>query len=214
MNQTTMRTVLALSAVIGIGGGAFLLAGPLNPPAGPVSAGGKTTQEIYDAVTGLSGNIGSVGGRGPAVPGANVPSGGTIAVTGNASTSFSGPITGMRLSCSSTWSTGGGGGAVTPRVLAPVTVTRELGPASARSWRLHTSAALISTATITVPCSGGSTVYTLSDCRVVGFRNYSIQRADGTMAAMEEIDFATTSLGVVDSTGNSYSYNFSTGQGS
>ena len=44
------RTVLSLSALALLITGALLYAGPLDPPAGPVTSTGKTTQEIFDKV--------------------------------------------------------------------------------------------------------------------------------------------------------------------
>lgn len=208
--DTTSRTALIATATV-VAAAAFLVAGPLNPPAGPVSAGGKTTQEIYDAVTGLSGNIGAVGGRGPAVPGANIPAGGTISVSGGPPGTFSSAITGMRLAGSATFSSGGGGSG-TIRTLNPVTVTREIRSGTTRSFRLFAAGSPVQSVTITIPSTGGNTVYAMTDARVLGFRNYYIQRADGTMAAMEEIDFGVATLTVTDPSGESYVWNIASGQ--
>ena len=44
------RRLLSLSALALVITGSLLYAGPLNPPAGPVTSTGKTTQEIFDKV--------------------------------------------------------------------------------------------------------------------------------------------------------------------
>lgn len=54
-----------IAGLSGIAAGAFLAgarsvhAGPLNPPGGPVGSTGRTTQEIFDAVNGVSGSVAS-----------------------------------------------------------------------------------------------------------------------------------------------------------
>ncbi|MDP1662687.1 MAG: hypothetical protein Q8L55_12305 [Phycisphaerales bacterium] len=201
MSIAKVQFVLAACAVVAAG--AFLVAGPLNPPSGPVSAGGKTTQEIYDAVTNISGSIGTVGGRGPAVPGGD-RSAGTFAISAGAQ-SFSGPILGLRLLMRRNAPLGGGG-STGAAVFDGCTIVREMGDGSARAYRIIATGQHAQTATAVVPSLSGNTSYAFSDVTIVGFRHYNIQRSDGSMAAMEELDLAFTSLGVTDASGFSYTH--------
>lgn len=60
MKRVNMTGVVAAVALLGIGGAFWAQAGPLNPPAGPVSSTGVTLTDIYDAVQGGGGgNAGS-----------------------------------------------------------------------------------------------------------------------------------------------------------
>ncbi|MFT3684100.1 MAG: hypothetical protein QM783_04075 [Phycisphaerales bacterium] len=199
MSQIKMQTILAASAVIAAG--AFLLAGPLNPPSGPVSAGGKTTQEIYDAVTNISGSIGSVGGRGPAVPGATRTQG-TLSMTAPSSLSFTGPLLGLRIASRVPTSGGVPSGAFT---FDGCTFVREAGDASSKTFRMAAQNVAITSAVAVVPAAGGTMTYTLSGARIVGHRNYNVQRSDGSFATIEEIDCTFQSLTIADSSG-SFSY--------
>jgi len=185
-----------------VAAGAFLVAGPLNPPTGPVSAGGKTTQEIYDAVTNISGSIGAVGGRGPAVPGSNRTMG-TFSVTAANGLSFSGSLLGMRMAARTPTSGGQASGAAT---IDNCTFVRELGDSSAKAFRLQMSAQTITTASAVVPSAGGNVTYSLTNARIVGDRHYNIQRSDGSFATIEEIDMIFQSLTVADPSGTSYTY--------
>lgn len=58
MNPTPRRTLRSLTclaaALCALTGIAVALAGPLTPPASPVVSTGKTTQEIFDAISGVS----------------------------------------------------------------------------------------------------------------------------------------------------------------
>lgn len=185
-----------------VAAGAFLVAGPLNPPTGPVSAGGKTTQEIYDAVTNIGGSIGAVGGRGPAVPGVNRAMG-TFSVTAVNGLSFSGSLLGMRLAVRTPNS---GGQATGQSVFDSCTFVRELGDGSAKAFRLQMTNQAITTATAVVPSAGGNTTYTITGGRVFGNRHYNIQRADGSFATIEEIDLGFQTLTVADPSGTSYTH--------
>jgi hypothetical protein len=185
-----------------VAAGAFLIAGPLNPPTGPVSAGGKTTQEIYDAVTNVGGSIGAVGGRGPAVPGASRTQG-TFSVTAPNSNSFSGPILGLRLAVRTPTSGGLPSGQT---VVDGCTIVRELSDGSAKAFRLIGTNGAITTATAVVPSASGNTTYVFTAARVFGVRHFNIQRSDGTFAAMEELDLSFQSVAVTDAGGTSYTF--------
>lgn len=188
----------------------WLVAGPLNPPEGPVQSGGKTTQEIYDAVTGVSNSLGVVGGRGPAVPGADRGAG-SLSITG--SRPVSGPILGLRFSGVRPPATGtGSGGTASVYRVQSFTVVRELGVGSASAFRLTSAAQAAPTAVIRVPAAGGDMVYTLSTVTVVGQRQYHIQRADGTFASIEELDLNFDQIAVAAPDGTS-THNLLNGSG-
>ena len=191
--------VISGSAVVAAG--AFLIAGPLNPPTGPVSAGGKTTQEVFDAVTNISGSIGAVGGRGPAVPGGNRAAG-TFSITAGAQ-SFSGPILGLRFALRQPTQGGLPAGEV---AVDGCTIVREMGDGTGKAFRMIVTRQHGSTATAVVPSAGGNTTYQFSDVVLLGHRHYNIQRADGSFAAMEELDVSFVQLTVTDATGFSYNW--------
>jgi hypothetical protein len=209
MSTSSSRVSSLAAAVLVVAGAAWLLAGPLNPPTGPVSAGGKTTQEIYDAVTGISSSIGAVGGRGPAVPGGNGGSG-TLAVAG--ASPVGGSIIGMRLSVAAPVpSTGTGGRALVQG--SGITVVREASAGSANAWKLCVNGTHVQTATITMVGSAGTTTYLLNDVVIIGYRDYFVQRSDGTFGAIEELDLYPVDVRVTDPSGTSYHWNFSTNLG-
>jgi hypothetical protein len=194
-------TILAFACI------AWLSAGPLNPPSGPVSSGGKTTQEIFDAVTGNSLAIGAVGGRGPAVPGANVAAGSFTLSTNPA---MSGPILGMRSSLLTPTTIGTGGGTSSRTVFESLTIVRNMGGTATPAFRNLVGGTSLNSCTVTIPSNGGNTVYTLTNVFVSGLRHSTIQRADGTYAAIEEIDLVPTILRITDPSGNTWSYNYQT----
>ena len=120
------RTVAGVVALCAVAVGAGLLwAGPLNPPTGPISSGGKTTQEIYDAVTGISNSIGG-SGRGPAVPGGNAAVGSLSLPASGTFGPINAPLTGMRLNI--TGSTFNSNGQILgTTALTGMTVIRDVG---------------------------------------------------------------------------------------
>ncbi len=206
------RTVAGLVVVCMVGAGAGLLwAGPLNPPTGPISSGGKTTQEIYDAVTGISNSIGG-SGRGPAVPGSNVAVG-TLSLPANGTFGpINSPLTGMRLNI-----TGSGynsnGQILGTTTLTGMTVIRDVGAGEGSLMRSLTGGLSFGSATLTISSAGGVTTYQCSPVVVSGQRTYSVQRADGTYGSIEEIDLSMINLRVTDPAGGTWTYNFVTHAG-
>jgi hypothetical protein len=87
-----------------------------------------------------------------------------------------------------------------------VTIVRAISPGSAAAFRMETTGQLAATATITVPATGGNAVYLLTNARVVGYRNYLVQRADGTSGAIEELDLFPQSPQVTDPSGDVQSW--------
>ncbi|CAN5743901.1 hypothetical protein BH11PLA1_BH11PLA1_07010 [soil metagenome] len=202
-------TSVVIAAVISAAGATWIVAGPLNPPTGPVSAGGATSQEIYDAVTGISGALGNAGARAPAVPGENSGAGSfTIAYA----TVVSGPMIGMRLSVHNPVIIGGSGSS--RAVFDGVTIIRETGPGDAALYKALTTGQFAPTASITVPTSGGGDdVYALGNVAVTGIRSFQVQRADGSMVTIEEIDLISRDLRFTDSEGGTWTFNYSTNIG-
>lgn len=210
MSRPILRRSVFVGALIVASGALWLSAGPLNPPSGPVSAGGKTTQEIFDAVSANSAATGAIGNRGPAVPGANY-AGGTIALA--TTPAISGPILGLRTNVSAPTPVFGGGGGAGRASVGSFTVVRETGVGSSGPFRAVTSGVPAATATITVPSSGGNLLFLLTNAYVIGHREFSIQRADGTFAAIEEIDLYPERIRITGTDGGTWQWNFAQNTG-
>jgi hypothetical protein len=205
------RTVGAVVALCMVGAGAGLLwAGPLNPPTGPISSGGKTTQEIYDAVTGISNSIGG-SGRGPAVPGGSVAVGSLSIPASGPFAAINVPLIGLRLSMTgASYQTNGQ--ILGTTTLTGCTLVREIGAGEASQLRMMSGGFSISAATATINSAGGPTTYQFGPAVISGMRSYSVQRADGTYGSIEEIDLSMQSVRVTDSAGT-WMYNFITHTG-
>ncbi len=188
-------------------GAALLWGGPLNPPTGPISSGGKTTQEIYDAVTGISNSVGG-SARGPAVPGGNTAAG-TLAIPASGTfPAYTVPLVGLRLAMTGS-NINGSGQIIGNPSFTGVTFVREMGPGDASQLRLAGSGFALGTVTATLGNPGGGvTTYTFTTSVVAGLRHYSVQRADGTFGSMEELDFSTTALRITEPGGATWNYNF------
>lgn len=206
MHAHRSATPLVTGTLLASACAAWLIAGPINPPSGPVTSGGKTTQEIYDAVTANSLATGAIGSRGPAVPGATFSAGTIQFMPG-----VSGAILGMRLSVSSTPTFSNGTLTASQPIFNSLTIIRDMSSGDGVLWRYLVQSRLeTNTATITIPCSGGNMVYSLASWIITGQRHMNIQRADGTFAAIEEFDVTVSSLRVTDPSGTTYQYNFAT----
>lgn len=202
--RLSMRALAAGGLILGLAAAA-LLAGPLNPPAGPVTPGGKTTQEIYDALTASSAATGAIGARGPAVPGADRS---VASITTTDTPGINGPLLGLRTSFTAPFTFAGGSSL--PQQ-GPITIVRELGGGSGAAFRGLTLRGPFSAMSITVPSAGGNTLYTLQSVMVVGLRHYHIERANGTRASIEEVDLIARTVTVTDPSGQSAAWNFQTG---
>lgn len=198
------------------GAGALLLAsatylvigGPLNPPTGPIQAGGATTQQMYDAVTGISNAIGG-SPRGPAIPGNNYGAASFslsawAGDTSNDMANVSGPLIGMRSSLTLLSSS-------LPRVAA-LTLIRELGDDSATLFGATLVNGAFEFGTITIPAAGGNVVWTLTRTNVIGCRHYKVRRADGTQASIEEVDLFPAVIRMSQPVGPSYAWDFKLGR--
>lgn len=209
LSSTLRRCMIGLASVSILAGAAVLWAGPLNPPTGPVSAGGKTTQEIYDAVTGLTGSIGG-SGRGPAVPGSNAGAGTLSLPASGPFGAINVPLIGMRFSVTGT-GFNSSGQLMGTTTLTSCTMIREIGAGGASQWRLVTGTPILTSATVSIPSSGGGvTTYQFGNTVIAAVRAYSVQRSDGTYASIEEIDLSTTSARVTEPGGATWNYNFVT----
>ena len=210
MARSFLRRSVLVGSVIVASGALWLSAGPLNPPSGPVSAGGKTTQEIFNAVTANSAATGAIGSRGPAVPGASF-TGGTITAATNPA--LSGAILGVRSSLTTPPPVFGGGGGAGRTVFNSLTVVRESGASSSGPFRAMTTGAPLATTTVIVPASGGNITLEMTNVYVVGLRHFHIQRADGTFASIEEIDLFPERLRVTGSDGGTWQWNYGNNTG-
>lgn len=79
--RTTTKTVLSLSALAMLVTGAVLYAGPLNPPAGPVTSTGRTLDEIYNRIPA----VGASDGRTPISATGIITAPGSYVLTANIS---------------------------------------------------------------------------------------------------------------------------------
>ena len=59
MQRSTIKGLAAAAVAVGVCGAFFAQAGPLNPPAGPVSPTGVTLTDIYDAVQDIEVGLGA-----------------------------------------------------------------------------------------------------------------------------------------------------------
>jgi hypothetical protein len=145
-----------------------------------------------------------VGGRGPAVPGPST-AGGTIIVT--SSQPFSGPIIGMRMGIATPYQASSGQ-ATGPAVMTNpgITVVRPISAGTTGAFRSELTNVVASNVTITVPSTGGNTVYSLTGAKIFGYRSYLVQRGDGTFGAIEEIDFVAQTTQITDPSGASYAW--------
>lgn len=203
---------LAVGA-IGVGTFAWMvMAGDVNPPTGTVVPTGKTTQEIFDAVGQVSAGVNGLG-RMPGVPGASYSDGpGTAAFNGTASQSFDTPILGVRFAHakgSPQWASTGPFLTYTP-AFGGYTLIREMGNGDVPLFRAFATGATFSQISVSLVAGGKTTVHLLTTARVTALRHHQVQRADGTFAAIEEIDLEPASLRVTDPTGKTWQYTFAT----
>lgn len=211
MNRDTLLACVALTGIAFVG--VLVIGGPLNPPSGPISSGGQTTQEIFDAVTGLSNAIGG-SNRGPAIPGADY-TGGTIACTNTSIGSYppvSGPILGARSSAGYVFDplTRTTSARANP---GNIIVVREMGPGSADFFRASVSAGSYGQVVLTIPTAGGTIEHKIVNVSISGLRYFNMQRADGSYAALEEIEFSgQTSDSIKEPSGSSFGFNWMTGK--
>jgi hypothetical protein len=93
------------------------------------------------------------------------------------------------------------------------TVVREMSTGGTPFWKAITTGTSIPTTTITIPCAGGTTVYLLTNTFILGQRHSNIQRADGSFAAIEEIDLLPITVQQTEPSGAHWQWNFATRAG-
>ncbi|MBX3390495.1 MAG: type VI secretion system tube protein Hcp [Phycisphaeraceae bacterium] len=187
-----------------IGAAAFVIAGPLNPPAGTVSSTGKTTQEIYDAVQSVNSSVGGAG-RGEGVPGADMQAGTIDIPAVSGFPKITAPIVGMTCDLAYTAQTGGGSNG--QATLTEFSVLRNLDPGSVSTFRVITAGTHLQTVTVKLTNASGNIEYKLTDAVLTRVTTQLIQRADGTFAQLEKTWFAMSKLDITTPLGvASYSF--------
>ncbi len=194
------RNNRALMAVLGAGSivaGAWVFAGPINPPGGAVTSTGKTTQEIFDAVQGVNSTV-TGAGRIAGVPGANT-SAGTIELPAvGAFPKITTPILGLTFDLIYDPPSTGTGGAVT---LGQFTVVRDLDQSSVSPFKALTTGLSLKTVIVKLTNPSGPITYKLTDAAVLRQLVTLVQRADGTFAQLESISFAMNQIDVTTASG-------------
>lgn len=209
MNQSSRFTIALLFAA-SLAGVAWVIAGPLDPPAGPVSSGGKTTQEIFDAVTGV-GNAAAAAGRGPGIPGLDTGAGTIEFPAVSSFPAVTTPILGLVDDISASHDSTGGG-TVSKTTFNKFTVIRDLAGSTAASLRFVTTGYVANKVVVKLNSPGGTITYTLSTVRMTGRQVYLAQRADGTFAQLEVLSFLPEKI-QVSGPGGAFEFSFKTGTG-
>lgn len=199
--------------ILGAGLAATLMAGDLNPPAGPVAPTMKTNQEIFDAVSGLGGGACSTCEK--SIPGA-VRGLGTLSITGLPGTGGStvSDILSMDYKVEHITGTGGGGGSLLQTTFS---VTRVIDGASHRFFRACTSQTPIMQATIRLTTNGTSVYYfySLGDVRIRSIKPTMVQRCDGSFVHAEVVELTSRTVRFTDNVGSQHwEWNFDTNSGS
>lgn len=169
---------------------AWVTAGPINPPSGPVTSTGKTNQQIFDAVQGVSASNSGTG-RIAALAGRD-EFGGEIdfaAATGIPARSTT--IVGAKVDLMVPLS----GGQPTGRAqLREFTVVRDVGSHTYAPFRGLTSNVVFPEITVRLINSEGLIAYTLKKVRIASVVVEHKQRTDGTFSQLESITLAPESI--------------------
>jgi hypothetical protein len=169
---------------------AWVAAGPIDPPSGPVSSTGKTNQQIFDAVQGVSAsNAGT--GRIAALAGRD-EFGGEIefaAATGlpARSTTFVGGKIDLMIPLS-------GGVPSGKAQLREFTVVRDVGRHAYAPFKSLTSNIVFPEITVRLLNSEGLITYTIKKVRVATLIVEHKQRTDGTFSQLESMTLAPESI--------------------
>lgn len=193
-HHRALLTVLGAGSVV-----AWVIAGPLNPPSGPVTSTGKTTQEIYDAVQGVGTTV-TGAGRVEGVPGANTSAGTLdLPVIGPFPKSTT-PIVGLTFDMTYTSSSGGGGSSGVAS-LAKFAVVRDLDQTAIAPFRALSTGMHLQSVTVKLNSPSGLITYKISDAVVTGDTVKLVQRADGTFAQLQTTQFAAAQIDVTTALG-------------
>lgn len=189
MSIRPAATVVSIAAVLA--SLAFVTAGPINPPSGPVSSTGKTNQQIFDAVQGAA--AGSTGaGRIAGIPGSDQAAGEIEFAAAGGMTARSTLILGCNVNLFQPTSGGLPSGKAQ---IQEISVVRELGKHAVAPFRALTTNLVFPEVTIRLYNAEGLITYTITDARVSKVTTELRQRADGTFAQLETLVFTTgTSL--------------------
>lgn len=188
-----MNTVRAgwkggLAVVAGAAVGALALAamaGPLNPPAGPVSPTGKTLDEVFAAIAGASGgNPNSIGVPGTARSGTM-----TMTATFGAGSPQVLPVYAWSVKNMMVTPSGGGGAGTPVPTQGTLLLTFDLTKNSARMAQAFRLGGISNTLTFNATAGADPITYTLTNVVITSMRYYSLPRADGQVAHLVDVEF-------------------------
>lgn len=214
MKVSRTPIIVATLAVTSLG--AWLLAGELNPPVGPVAPTMRTNQEIFDAIT-AGGPGASCAECSLGFPGATRGVG-TLSVTGlpGAGGSTVSDIHTFDYKIEFVPTAGGGGGTGGLLTAGAITVTRAIDSSSHRFFQACAVQTEISQAAVRLTTDGTSVyyIYTLNDVRIESVRPTMIRRCDNTYVHAEEIRLSATRVRFTElATNRFWEWNFETGTG-
>lgn len=188
MSSRPVFAVVSVASVLGTL--AWVAAGPINPPSGPVSSTGKTNQQIFDAVQGAATGS-AAAGRIAGIPGSDQAAGEIefAAAGGMAARST------LILGCTVQLFVPTIGGLPSGKVqIQEISVVRELGKHAFAPFLSLTSNLIYPEIKVRLYNAEGTIVYTLADSRVVKLTTELRQRADGTFAQLETMVLSAASL--------------------
>lgn len=184
------QALAAVSFAAVLGSLAWVMAGPINPPSGPVSPTGKTNQQIFDAVQGAAAGS-AAAGRIAGIPGSDQAAGEIefAAAGGMAARST------LILGCTVQLFVPTIGGLPSGRAqIQEFSVVRELGKHAFAPFMSLTSNVIYPDIKVRLYNAEGTILYTLTDSRVVKLTTELRQRADGTFAQLETMVFSAVAL--------------------
>lgn len=197
-----------------LAGVAVVTAGPLNPPSGPVSPTGKTTDEIFSAIQGIAGMVGGQDGcretRG-GMPRTHTP---TASFAAGANTpAFNFDLVSMTYVGEQVFSSSGPGGTAESRYLIQSFVlVREAGPNSNHLHRMVTTGSNVPGLVVKMGTAAAPMTY---DLKVVGVQKVEHEmgrRCDGTHVQLERIHVTAREIQVGTSQG-AWNWNIQTNTG-
>lgn len=168
----------------------WVTAGPINPPAGPVSPTGKTNQQVFDAVQGVNATA-SAAGRVLGVPGRSEAAGTIEFAAATGIPTRTTEIVGFQVELTQPFTGGLPSGKVQ---LTNVTVVRDLGGHSYAPFKAMTGNVGFPEVVITLNNTEGPISYLLTSARLMEVRTEMKQRADGTYAQLETLRFTVATI--------------------
>lgn len=209
MNISRRVACLSLAAVVGVPS-AVLIAGNLNPPAGPIAPTMQDNQQIFDAITALGGM--GANACTTAIPGAVRALGTVNFATLPGTGGVTGPFTfySFRENLNSSAQPAG------TRTADNVFITIDMNASVHRLFRLTTVGLTAPVATVTIALNDGASNHVTITLGTVFIKQMStrmVQRCDGTTAQVADLELQAITVRYTNSTGNFWEWNNNTGIG-